>query len=145
MVKIQSLMSSLHELENGTPQGSILCPFLFNLLMKQLVALPFHDDTVLLSYADDLSLEVTGRVNKFSMMQQALHLISRRCEELGLKISAEKSRPMVAKAADPREAATSRELGWPEPNPISTSGCGWTSGCPSRPTSPTRKGGRRPA
>ena len=53
------------ELENGTPQGGILSPFLFHLLMEQLVALPFHEDTtVLLSYADDLALVITGRGNK---------------------------------------------------------------------------------
>lgn len=65
------------------------------------MALPFHDGTVLLSYADDLALVVTGRGNKLRGTQQALDLISGKCEELGLKISAEKSRGMMVKAADP--------------------------------------------
>ncbi|MPC78118.1 putative RNA-directed DNA polymerase from transposon BS [Portunus trituberculatus] len=69
--------------------------------MEQLVALPFQDGTVLLSYADDLALVVTGRGNKLRRTQQALDLISEKCEELGLKISAEKSWAMMVKAADP--------------------------------------------
>ena len=44
----------------GMPQGNILSLFLFNFLMEQLVALPFQDGTVLLSYADDLALVVSG-------------------------------------------------------------------------------------
>ena len=37
-MKFQSERSSLRELENGTPHGGILSPFLFNLLlMEQLV------------------------------------------------------------------------------------------------------------
>ncbi|KAG0713403.1 hypothetical protein GWK47_016298 [Chionoecetes opilio] len=38
---------------DGTPQGGISNPFLFNLLMEKLVALPFQAGTVLLSYADN--------------------------------------------------------------------------------------------
>ena len=94
-------MSRFQELENRTPQGGILSPFIFNLLVEQLVALPFPEDTSLLSYADDLTLVVTGRGNKYRRTQQALDAISGKCEELGLKISAEKSRAMMVKAANP--------------------------------------------
>ena len=100
-VKFQGHKSSFHKLENGTPQGGILSPFLLNLLMEQLVALPFQEDTVLLSYADDLALVVTGWGNHLSGAQRALDLITAKCEELGLKISAEKSRAMAIKAANP--------------------------------------------
>ncbi|XP_076044675.1 uncharacterized protein LOC143027293 [Oratosquilla oratoria] len=100
-VKFQGLKSSFQRLENGTPQGGILSPLLFNLLMEQLVALPFHNGTILLSYADDLALVVTGRGNKLRKAQQALDIISGKCEELGLQISAEKSRVMMVRAADP--------------------------------------------
>ncbi|XP_063887725.1 uncharacterized protein LOC135115154 [Scylla paramamosain] len=99
--RFQGLRSTFKVLENGTPQGGILSPLLFNLLMEQLVALPFHAGTVLLSYADDLALVVTGRGNKLRRTQQALDLISGKCQDLGLKISAEKSRAMMVKAADP--------------------------------------------
>ena len=90
-------------LENRTPQGGILSPFLFNLLMEQLVDLPFQEGTVLLSYADDLALVVTGRGNHLSGAQRALDLITAKCEELGLKISAEKSRAMAIRAATPAD------------------------------------------
>ena len=43
-------MSRFQELENRTPQGDILSPFFFNLLMEKLVALSFPEDTSLLSY-----------------------------------------------------------------------------------------------
>ncbi|KAK3889161.1 hypothetical protein Pcinc_006736 [Petrolisthes cinctipes] len=100
-VRFQGHKSSFQEMENGTPQGSILSPLLFNLLMEQLVALPFHTSTVLLSYADDLALMVTRRGNKLRKTQQALDLISEKCQDLGLKISAEKTRAMMLKVADP--------------------------------------------
>ena len=100
-VKFQGHKSSYREFENGTPQGGILSPFLFNLLMEQLVALPFREGTILLSYADDLALVVSGRGNQLTRAQQALDLISDKCEELGLKISAEKSRAMAIKATNP--------------------------------------------
>ena len=67
--------------------------------MEQLVGLPFHEDSVLL--LDDLALVVTGRRNKLRRPQQALDLISEKCEELGLKISAENSRATMMQAADP--------------------------------------------
>ena len=54
-VRFQGLRSTYRELENGTPQGGILSPSLFNLLMEQLV---------------------TGRGNQVVMAQQALGLTS---------------------------------------------------------------------
>lgn len=54
-----------------------------------------------MSYADDLTLSVTGQGNKLARAQQALDLITEKCEELGLKISAEKSRAMTIWDATP--------------------------------------------
>lgn len=47
---------------------------------------------MLLSYVDDLALVVTGRGNHLIGAQRALDLIMVKCEELGLKSSAEKNR-----------------------------------------------------
>ena len=69
--------------------------------MEQLVALPFQDGTVLLSYTDDLALVVSGWGYKLTRTQQALDLFSDKCEELGLKISAQKPRAMMIKDANP--------------------------------------------
>ncbi|XP_050724605.1 uncharacterized protein LOC127002567 [Eriocheir sinensis] len=100
-VRFQGLRSAHRELENGTPQGGILSPSLFNMLMDQLVSLPFREGTALLSYADDLVLVVIGPGNKVARAQQALDLVSEKCRELWLKVSAEKSRAMMFKAAPP--------------------------------------------
>ncbi|XP_050715642.1 uncharacterized protein LOC126998207 [Eriocheir sinensis] len=107
----QGHKSSFRELENGTPQGGILSPFLFNILMEQLVALPFREGTVLLSYADDLALVVTGRGNRMDKAQQALDLITEKCEALGLKISAQKSRAMAIRAATPAGQLQAQGIG----------------------------------
>ena len=82
-VKFQGRVSCFQELENGTPQGGILSPFLFNLPMEQLMALPFPEDTSLLSYVDDLALVVTSRGNKHKRTQQALDAISRSARNSG--------------------------------------------------------------
>ena len=79
--------------------SGILSPYIFNLLMEQLVVLPFLEGIVLLTYADDLALVVTGQSNHLTRAQRALDLITDKCEERGLKISAEKSRTMAIRAA----------------------------------------------
>ncbi|XP_050709221.1 uncharacterized protein LOC126994012 [Eriocheir sinensis] len=110
-VRFQGHKSSFRELENGTPQGGILSPFLFNILMEQLVALPFREGTVLLSYADDLALVVTGRGNRMDKAQQALDLITEKCEALGLKISAQTARAMAIRAATPAGQLQAQGIG----------------------------------
>ena len=95
-VRFQGVVSEYRTFENGTPQGGILSPFLFNLLMEILVSLLLPCGVQLLSYADDLALVVSGRVaNKVSAAQRALDLITSKCEELGFKISAGKSKAMA--------------------------------------------------
>ena len=80
--------------------------------MEQVVVLPVPEDTYLLSYTDDLALVVTGRRNKQRRTQQALDAISGKCEELGLKVSAEKSRAMMVKAANPAWQLQGVEPAW---------------------------------
>ena len=83
-MKFQGVRSSPQELEKGTPQGGNLSLFHFHLLIEQLAALPFHEDTtVLLSYADDLALVVIGRGIKLRRTQQALELISESARSWG--------------------------------------------------------------
>ena len=66
-IKFQQRRSSFQEQENGTSQADVLSNLLFNLLMEQLVALPFLEATSLLSYADALALVVTGEGSKRSI------------------------------------------------------------------------------
>ncbi|XP_069992289.1 uncharacterized protein [Penaeus vannamei] len=62
-VRFQGHTSDFYPFENGTPQGGLLGPFLFNLLIVKLVEIPFPNNTHLLAYADDLQLVVTGTGN----------------------------------------------------------------------------------
>jgi len=50
-VIFQGHLSNTLIFEKGTPQGGILSPTLFNLLIEKLVNLPFRNNTTLLSYA----------------------------------------------------------------------------------------------
>ena len=53
-VRFQGTLSEPHEHELGTPQGSCLSPFLFNLLIAKLLAEPFSGAVKAFCYADDL-------------------------------------------------------------------------------------------
>ncbi|KAG0712910.1 LINE-1 retrotransposable element ORF2 protein [Chionoecetes opilio] len=99
-VKFQGLKSRYKELENGTPQGASSARFLFNLLMEELVALPFQAGTVLLSYADDLALVVTGRGDGFANAARS-RPHHRQVRGAGPQDLAQKSRAMTIKAANP--------------------------------------------
>ena len=103
-VKFQGHHSGSLEFENGTPQGGVLSPTLFNALMEELLALPLHRDVTLLSYADDLALIATGRGNRVAKAQASLDTITAACRELGLKVSSEKSRAMAINGPTPDEA-----------------------------------------
>ena len=65
------------------------------------MALPFREGTILLSYADDLGLVMSRRGNQLTRAQQELDLITDKWEELGLKISPEKSQAMAIKTTTP--------------------------------------------
>ena len=102
-VKFQGQVANYHDFPNGTPQGGILSPLLFNLLMAILVSLVFPENVELLSYADDLVLVVKGTAaNKIEKAQQALTRIVDECDVLGLKVSAVKTHAMVFRAKDPQ-------------------------------------------
>ena len=93
-VRYQGTSSTYRAFDLGTPQGGILSPTSFNTLMEQLVSLPLPPGCHLLSYADDLVLVVSRRGNKLAKTRTALRQIEDKCEELGLKISPEKSSAM---------------------------------------------------
>ena len=92
-VRFQGHLSEYQNLENGTPQGGVLSPTLFNILMSNLVEIPMKYGCTLISYADDLALVAkgTGRMRK---AQYTLDKIDDECCKLGLKISAPKSKVM---------------------------------------------------
>ena len=92
-VRFQGHYSDLLTFENGTPQGSVISPTLFNLLMEYIVCQPYHMSTTVLSYADDLVLINT--LQRKHIIQRDLRLIEKSCQHLGLKISAKKSKAMI--------------------------------------------------
>ena len=73
--------------------------------MEVVVGLPLPKGAHILSYADDLVLVVTSRVaNKVATAQRALDLVSTACSDLGLKVSADKSRAMTLCHQGPRRS-----------------------------------------
>ena len=104
-VRYQGAFSSYGHLDNGTPQGSVLSPFLFNLLMDSLLSLDLPPQVRIISYADDIALISTGP-RALPPLQNALNRLQYKLECLGLKISSEKSKAMAIRTTDPPQALT---------------------------------------
>ena len=78
----------------GTPQGGVLSPMLFNILMHKLISdLPLHEEDTLICYADDICLKSKSE----SRMQTLLDAFATKATECGLVISTDKT-----KALNPR-------------------------------------------
>lgn len=90
-VRFQGRYSNIKVFENGTPQGGILSPFLFNLLIGNVLSIQLPPKTHLSAYADDFQLVATG-TTRFQNAQQALDHIASKCRTLGLKLNAVKTR-----------------------------------------------------
>lgn len=95
-VTFQGYKSTAYDLQNGTPQGGILSPLLFNIVMEQIVTMGFERDVKVLCYADDLQLIVQG-YSRLQKTQRALRQIEHKCEDLGLKINPRKTKAMIIK------------------------------------------------
>ena len=92
-VTIDGFKSEAHDFENGTPQGSIISPALFNIIVHELLSYKWPNNVEVFSYADDLVIIIQCK-NYRKTTQQALDVLSRACEELGLKINARKTKIM---------------------------------------------------
>ncbi len=88
-------------MENGTPQGSVLSPTLFNALMLPVVTAHLPENTQIYSYADDLVLVATGNDANLHI-QEALNTLETTIQTLGLKFAPDKTKAMAFKTADPR-------------------------------------------
>ena len=89
-VRVGSTLSMTKLLENGTPQGSVLSPVLFSLMIKDLpnkITSPSALD------ADDLCFWESGSDVTFlnQLCRWSLTKACKRCDENGLKISGSKS------------------------------------------------------
>ncbi|XP_071519512.1 uncharacterized protein [Panulirus ornatus] len=94
LVRFQGVVSSYKPLENGTSQEGIPSPTLFNVLIENLVKLPFRPSVKLLCYANNLQLILRGR-KRFANAQHALKLVEQECNRLGLKLNPAKTRTMA--------------------------------------------------
>ncbi len=99
-VKFQEKHSEMREFDNGTPQGSVLSPRLFNLMMEFLVSQALPEDTTIYSYADDLVLTSNG-LNALTKMQRLLNIVNVHLASLGLKVSPLKTKAMAIATPDP--------------------------------------------
>ena len=94
-VNFQGETSDTLGFENGTPQGSVISPLLFNLVMNKLVRKEDYPKSVtLVSYADDVKIINHLPKKKPKDFLKALRIFERKCRELGLKISIEKTKAM---------------------------------------------------
>ena len=90
-VKVGTSLSNTFELKNGTPQGSIISPTLFLIMINDL---DVDNELVELSlFADDSAVYKSGKsLNRvIEDIQNSLDKISKWCDLWGMKISATKS------------------------------------------------------
>ena len=111
-VKFQGEVSDCKVLENGTPQGGILSPYLFNTLVENLAQLNLPNCVDIFIYADDITLVSRG-AHRHSNMQKSLNLLGTKCKELGLKVNANKTKAMAIKSK-PNKTLTigDQEIDW---------------------------------
>ena len=92
-VTVNGKKSPVLEFENGVPQGSKISPLLFNVLINDLMGITWPDGVEAFSYADDIVLIYTGPKAR-QTMQKALDSLSEKCQDLGLKVNAKKTKVM---------------------------------------------------
>jgi len=89
-VRLGSTLSLTERLENGTPQGSVLSPILFSLMINDL---PERITSPAVLYADDFCFWECG--SDITLLNQPcqrfLFKVCNWCEECGFKISSTKS------------------------------------------------------
>ena len=104
-VKVQGTVSSYTNLENGTPQGRIISPFLYNILMENIARLELPQGVDLLLFGDDVCVAARGR-NKINNLQRAVNMFMEKSKELGLKINTNKTKTMIIKDKKPERNIT---------------------------------------
>ena len=101
-MRFQGHLFPPHHHTLGTPQGSCLSPFLFNILMEGLFATSYEPGVQLLCYADDLAL-VFPKQNYKNLVPSALKILQQHCTVFDLKDNPEKSRYMTYGLSPPSQ------------------------------------------
>ncbi|XP_064111579.1 uncharacterized protein LOC135219079 [Macrobrachium nipponense] len=97
IVTFQGASSDFLSLENGTPQGGILSPFLFNVLMEKLATTTLPKELKYSFMQMNVCLVSTDRHRSHQNMQSAIIQIENKCKDLGLKINTAKTKAMAIK------------------------------------------------
>ncbi|XP_045620179.2 RNA-directed DNA polymerase from mobile element jockey [Procambarus clarkii] len=85
----QGHRSVTRDFELGTPQGRVLSPTLFNVLINALLNSATRSPSEhIISYADDILIHTNGYTNTQNVLNSVLHT----CQELGLVISVRKTK-----------------------------------------------------
>ncbi len=93
-VRFQGMISDAVMFKAGVPQGSVISPFLFNLLMENIVTAKMPNSLVqVVSYADDLAIICTGRDN-ISLASKALEKVEQLCWANSITLSSAKTKAM---------------------------------------------------
>ncbi|XP_050705387.1 uncharacterized protein LOC126990784 [Eriocheir sinensis] len=99
-VRYQGTTSGVQSFDNGTPQGGILSPLLFNLLVEHLVALHTNEQVRVLSYADDIAIVASGS-RHVSRARAMLRRLLDSCSLLGLVPNPTKTKAMAFRYSTP--------------------------------------------
>ena len=98
---VQGERSDIFPLFNGTPQGSVLSPYLFNILMDKLLNVldeslgpDLNRKLTVISYADDILL-VSNHFAAPMILKKALGHLEMASTSLGLQISVSKTKAMA--------------------------------------------------
>ena len=101
-VRLQGQYTASADLECGVPQGSILSPVVFNVLVAHLVKDAQNIKGItLLTYADDI-VAVANSVNPYGSIQKCVNILSKSANNLGLVFEPNKTAAMVFHANKPR-------------------------------------------
>ena len=89
----------MRELELGTPQGGVLSPTLFNVLMNIIVGTKLPRGVTITAYADDILIQA----KTYCQMQKALDILGGVCDRLGFVVSTTKTKAMCTMKGVRRE------------------------------------------
>src|SRR6218665_49385 len=95
-VKVGNTLSQKFLLQNGTPQGSVISPILFLLMINNVPSVNDHNTRCSL-YADDSAVWGSGRNLTFIFreLQKQINATSKWCNKWGFKINEDKTVVMI--------------------------------------------------
>ena len=102
-LKYQGAISDTMPFENGTPQGSTISPTLFNYLIEEILELELPRNVKIQAYADDIVIyqkiirPKNARPLTIRPLQEALNSLTKCINNLGLKISIDKTKALCTK------------------------------------------------